>query len=58
MNKLKGRELFSDLMNRNHLDLIFGSRDRDYCTVKNLRYLLCCEQNILIKPFGKAEMFF
>ena len=58
MNKLKGRELFSDRMNRNHLDLIFGSRDRDYCTVKNRRYLLCCERNILIKPFGIAGTIF
>ena len=42
-NKLEGRTLFPDRMNRNHLDLILGRRDRDCCTMENLRYLLCCK---------------
>ena len=39
-NKLKGREFFPDRMNKNHLDLILGRRDRD--CMKILRYLLYC----------------
>ena len=34
---LKGRELFLDQINKNHLDLILGSHGRNYCTMENLR---------------------
>ena len=43
VNKLKGRELFLERMNRDHLDLILGRHDRNWCTMGNLRYLLCCK---------------
>ena len=48
----------SDRMNRNHVDLILGRRDRDCCTMDNLRYPLCCRQNISIKPCQIARTFF
>ena len=34
---LKGRELFPDRINRNHLDLILDSHGRNCCTMENLR---------------------
>ena len=34
---LKGRELFPDRVNKNHLDLILGSHGRNCCTMENLR---------------------
>ena len=34
---LKGRELFLDRINKNHLDLILGSHGRNCCTMENLR---------------------
>ena len=58
VNKLKGMALFPDRMNRNHLDLILGRHDRSCCTMENLRYLLCCKRNILIKPCRVARTFF
>ena len=45
-------------MNRNHLELILGRRDRTCCTTENLRYLTRCKWNILIKPCGIARKFF
>ena len=33
VNKLKGRELFPDRMNINHLDLVLGRRDSNCCTM-------------------------
>ena len=34
---LKGRELFLDRINKNHLDLILSSHGRNYCTMEKLR---------------------
>ena len=34
---IKGRELFADRINKNHLDLFLGSHDRNCCTMENLR---------------------
>ena len=34
---LKGRELFPDRINKNHLDIILGSHGRNCCTMVNLR---------------------
>ena len=53
-----GSKQISDRMNRNHLDLIPGRRNREFCTMDNLRYLLCCKQNISIKPCQIVRMFF
>ena len=41
VNKLKGRELFPDRMNRDHLDLIFSQCDRSCGTIENVKYLIC-----------------
>ena len=40
-NKLKGREIFPDRMNRDHLDLIFSQCDSSCCTIENVKYLIC-----------------
>ena len=40
-NKLKGRELFPDRMNKDYLDLIFSQCDRSCCTIQNVKYLIC-----------------
>ena len=51
-------ELFPDRINRNHLDLILGSHGRNCCTMENLRELLCCKCNILMKPCEIARNVF
>ena len=47
VNKLKGRKLFPYSMNRNDLEITLAWRDGNYCTMENLRYLLCSKWNIL-----------
>ena len=49
-----GCKQISDRMNKNHLDLILVRRNRDCCTMDNIRYLLGCEQNISIKLLNKV----
>ena len=44
-------------MDRNHLALIYGRRDRNCCTLENIR-CLNCNWNILIKECGTAKAFF
>ena len=39
VGRLKGRELFSDQMNRDCVDLILGMCDRNFCTVESPRCL-------------------
>ena len=41
VNKLKGRKLFPYSMNRNDLEITLAWRDGNYCTMENLRYLIC-----------------
>ena len=39
VGRLKGREIFSDQMNRDCVNLILGMCDRNFCTVESPRYL-------------------
>ena len=41
VNKLKGRKLFPYSMNRNDLEITLAWRDGNYCTMENLRHLIC-----------------
>ena len=54
----EGEGHFSWLNNRNYLDLNICRCDRNCCTMENLRHLLCCNGNILMKPRGMARSFF
>ena len=51
-------ELFPDGINRNHLDLILVSHGRNFCTMENLRELLCCKWKIIMKPCEIARKVF
>ena len=58
VTKLKGRVLFSDWMNGSLFDITLSRRERNCCIMENLKYLLCCKRNILIKPCRITRTFF